>query len=55
MSALDLAYGAFDFIRTENADWYFLEVNPAGEWAWLDVALGLPMRDSFVELFYGKS
>jgi glutathione synthase/RimK-type ligase-like ATP-grasp enzyme len=53
MERLRLLYGAFDFIRTANGDWLFLEVNPAGEWAWLEVELGLPMRDAFVNLFYG--
>lgn len=55
MRALGLTYGAFDFIRTDGSEWFFLEVNPAGEWAWLDVALGLSMRDSFIDLFYGNS
>lgn len=53
MARLGISYGAFDFIRTDAGEWYFLEVNPAGEWAWLEVALGLPMRDSFIRLFYG--
>ena len=54
MSRLNLLFGAFDFIRTVDDEWYFLEVNPAGEWAWLERDLGLPMRDSFVQLFYGR-
>ncbi|MEK7315644.1 MAG: MvdC/MvdD family ATP grasp protein [Candidatus Eisenbacteria bacterium] len=54
MSRLHLEYGAFDFIRTPNQEWYFLEVNPAGEWAWLEVALALPMREAFVHLFFGE-
>jgi hypothetical protein len=53
MAQLGITYGAFDFIRTDSGEWYFLEVNPAGEWAWLEVALGLPMRESFLSLFYG--
>ena len=31
---------------------FFLEVNPTGEWAWLEVAVGLPMRDAFLRLFF---
>ena len=54
LAALGLVYGAFDFIRTDSGDWYFLEVNPAGEWAWLDIELGLPMRDALIDLLYGN-
>jgi len=54
MHELRLLYGAFDFVRTDQGQWFFLEVNPAGEWAWLDLALGLPMRDSLIDLLYGS-
>ncbi|NBE50495.1 ATP-grasp ribosomal peptide maturase [Streptomyces boluensis] len=29
-----LAFGAFDFAVTRTGDWYFLECNPNGQWAW---------------------
>lgn len=29
-----LAFGAFDFAVTAAGDWYFLECNPNGQWAW---------------------
>ncbi|GHF51088.1 hypothetical protein GCM10018790_31110 [Kitasatospora xanthocidica] len=29
-----LVYGAFDFAITTRGDWYFLECNPNGQWAW---------------------
>lgn len=51
MAELDLAYGAFDFVHAPNDEFYFLEVNPAGEWAWLELQLGFPMRDSFIKAF----
>lgn len=54
MSALGISYGAFDFVCSDESEWYFLEVNPAGEWAWLEVELDLPMRDAFIELLYGR-
>lgn len=55
MGRMGLVYGAFDFMRTEEGMWYFLEVNPVGEWAWLDMELGLNMRSAFIELFYGAA
>ena len=53
LSKLGLIYGAFDFVRTPKGDLVFLEVNPTGEWAWLEDRLGFPMRDAFIQLFYG--
>ncbi|MEZ5831667.1 MAG: hypothetical protein R3D05_10850 [Dongiaceae bacterium] len=50
---LGLVYGAFDFIRTPEGDLVFLEVNPTGEWAWLEEQLGFNMRGAFIDLFYG--
>jgi glutathione synthase/RimK-type ligase-like ATP-grasp enzyme len=34
-SALGLQYGAIDLVR-KGDQYYFLEINPTGEWAWLD-------------------
>jgi hypothetical protein len=53
LANLGLVYGAFDFVRTPAGDLVFLEVNPTGEWAWLEDQLGFPMRDAFIRLFYG--
>jgi len=54
MNNMGLRYAAFDFIETPTGDLVFLELNPTGEWAWLEDKLGLPMRDAFIELFYGE-
>ncbi|MFG2227463.1 ATP-grasp ribosomal peptide maturase [Streptomyces sp. NPDC048644] len=34
LAELRLTYGAFDFSVTTDGDWYFLECNPNGQWAW---------------------
>jgi len=52
LARLDLVSGAFDFIVSRDGDWFFLEVNPTGEWAWLEEFLGLPIRDAFIEVLY---
>lgn len=52
---LGLEYGAFDFVRTPDGELVFLEINPTGEWAWLEDRLGFPMRDAFIQLFFGGS
>lgn len=50
MQRLDLLYAAFDFVTGPNGEYYFLEVNPTGEWAWLDFTLGLNLRDELIQL-----
>ncbi|MFE7524391.1 ATP-grasp ribosomal peptide maturase [Kitasatospora sp. NPDC057542] len=34
LAELRLTYGAFDFAVTTAGDWYLLECNPNGQWAW---------------------
>jgi ATP-grasp ribosomal peptide maturase len=36
MSALGLRFGALDFLVTDCGEWVFLEINPNGQWAWID-------------------
>lgn len=52
MQKLGLIYGAFDLIHSGSGRWVFLEVNPAGEWAWIEEATGVPIRAAFEELLY---
>lgn len=51
LAALGLVYGALDFVESSEGELFFLEVNPAGEWAWLELQLDLPLRDAFIDLF----
>ncbi len=44
--ALDLRYAAVDLIVTPEGEHVFLEVNPAGEWGWLERDLELPIADA---------
>ncbi|MDO8729228.1 MAG: hypothetical protein Q7K26_05100 [bacterium] len=34
---MKLNFGAFDFIVTKDDEYYFLEVNPAGQFLWIEV------------------
>lgn len=43
MKTLDLRYGAIDLIENLEGDFIFLEVNPAGNWLWLEEKLNLPI------------
>jgi glutathione synthase/RimK-type ligase-like ATP-grasp enzyme len=53
--ALGLAYGAIDLIVTPEQEYVFLEVNPTGQFLWIDVEAGLPVLDALAEmLIQGK-
>lgn len=41
MRELELEFGAIDLVRTPENDYFFLEVNPNGQWLWLDDQLDL--------------
>lgn len=45
VAALGLRYGAIDLALSGDA-YYFLEINPTGEWAWLVDAAGLPIDEA---------
>ncbi len=53
MRELGLVFGAADFIETPDGDLVFLEVNPAGEWGWLELELGLPIGDAIAAALCG--
>lgn len=40
LSELGLQYGAFDFIMDKSGKYIFLEVNPNGQWAWIECQVG---------------
>jgi glutathione synthase/RimK-type ligase-like ATP-grasp enzyme len=47
---LGLNYGAADFILTPNGQHVFLEVNPVGEFFWLEKQPGLPLSSAIAQL-----
>jgi hypothetical protein len=53
MDRLGLNYGAADILEDEAGRLWFLEVNPAGEWAWMNHA-GLPIVDALADLLTGQ-
>lgn len=46
LDLLGLNFGVFDFVETPDGDFYFLEVNQAGEWGMLQRDLGLPIAQT---------
>jgi hypothetical protein len=49
MQALQLSFGAIDLIQTPDGEFVFLEVNPAGQWLWLDDKLELGISDAVAD------
>lgn len=50
LQKLDLAFGAIDMILTPGGEYVFLEINPNGQWAWIEQLTGVPMSRSLVDL-----
>ena len=53
MRRLDLEYGAIDLIEDESGDFYFLEVNPQGQFLFNEVDTAAPMSLEFAGLLCG--
>ena len=47
---LGLIFGAFDIIRDEDDTLYFIELNPNGQWYWIEIMTKMPMVRAMVEL-----
>jgi ATP-grasp ribosomal peptide maturase len=50
MRELDLLYGAFDFVITLDAEWIFLEVNPGGQFGFLEDHTNAPLTAILADL-----
>ena len=46
MRRLNLNFGAVDLVQTPDGEFVFLEVNPNGQWLWLDDQLDLGVTDA---------
>ena len=45
MRDFELKFGAFDFIVNKSDEWIFLEINPNGQWLWLEKILDIPISE----------
>jgi glutathione synthase/RimK-type ligase-like ATP-grasp enzyme len=46
MKEFDLIFGALDFIVAKDGSWYFLEINPSGQYLWIEDLTGLKITDA---------
>lgn len=49
MSRLGLEFGCVDLVLTPDGDYVFLEVNPSGQWLWLDDRLSMGISDAVAD------
>jgi glutathione synthase/RimK-type ligase-like ATP-grasp enzyme len=49
----DLEFGTIDLALGPDGAWTFFEINPNGQWAWLEQATGLPLRARLADLLLG--
>lgn len=47
---LDLCYGAIDMIVTPDGRYVFLEINPSGQYLWIEEETGLPISEAICDL-----
>ena len=50
MRSLGLVYGALDFVVTPEGEWVFLEVNPGGQYGWIESCTGAPLTSVLADL-----
>jgi len=50
MRRLGLVYGAIDMRLTEDGEFVFLEINPSGQWLFVEQRTGMPITEAFANL-----
>lgn len=50
MKLIDISFGAIDMVLTPNDDFVFLEVNPSGQWGWIEAITGMPISEAIADL-----
>ena len=48
LKSYGLRFAAIDMLRDFHGQYYFLEINPNGQWAWLDMAGVTNSRDALI-------
>jgi glutathione synthase/RimK-type ligase-like ATP-grasp enzyme len=51
---LGLRYGAIDLLLDAEGGYHFLEINPNGQWLWLEMITRLPIASAIADLLVGE-
>ncbi|WP_372423990.1 MvdC/MvdD family ATP grasp protein [Salinarimonas chemoclinalis] len=49
MQAAGLVFGCLDFVETPDGAFVFLEVNPSGQWLWVEQLTGAPISEAVAD------
>lgn len=49
LKELNLGFGAIDLIKSTDGQYYFLEINPNGQWVWIENQTGLKISEAIIE------
>lgn len=50
-----LNFGAIDIIATPDDEYIFIEINPNGQWLWIEQLTGLPISDALFDILTKES
>jgi glutathione synthase/RimK-type ligase-like ATP-grasp enzyme len=53
MAGLGLRYAALDFVIAPDQEWVFLELNPAGQYGWIEDQTGASLTEHLADLLTG--
>jgi glutathione synthase/RimK-type ligase-like ATP-grasp enzyme len=49
-----LEFGAIDMVLTHEKEYFFLEINPNGQWAWLEQRTNYNLTDTLIDLLLNR-
>lgn len=52
---LDLSFGAIDLIKTPDGGYVFLEINPNGQWAWIESQTEQKISDAIIKFLINEN
>ncbi|XVV06708.1 hypothetical protein ACQPW3_15505 [Actinosynnema sp. CA-248983] len=55
MKEFGLVYGALDFVITPSGDWVLLEINPTGQYGFIEGATRAPLTTQLADLLTGAA
>lgn len=55
LKGFGLVYGALDFVITPEGEWVFLEINPAGQYGYIEQHTGAPLTEQLANLLAGAA
>jgi glutathione synthase/RimK-type ligase-like ATP-grasp enzyme len=50
----ELRFAAIDLVLDRDGTFWFLEINPAGQWAWLEQEIGVPISAALIRCLLGQ-